>query len=257
VTPATRSHLAEMTTLEAADAAARDTVVLLPVGAQEQHGPGLPLATDTIRAEAVAARVAEALAGRVVVGPSLPVGISPHHLAFAGTVSLRPSTFTTVLREYVESLARHGWRRFLVVTGHGGNNAALGTLTQELMHDRPDLEVAWTPVTPVAADAVAAMQPSEVSGHSGEAETAQMLEVAPHLVRTDALTPGTTRLDELDALGRVARRAGHPTLPVPYDRLSANGVLGDPRRATADDGRKIVDTVTARIVDFIEEWSAA
>lgn len=247
-------RLAEMTTDEAAAAVRRGTVVVLPVGAFEQHGPGLPLATDLVRAEAVAARVAAALPESVVVGPTLPVGISPHHLGFAGTVSLRPSTFVTVLREYVDSLALHGWRRFLVVTGHGGNNAALGTLVQELMQDRPDLELAWTPVTGVAADAVADMQVSEVHGHSGEAETAQMLYVAPHLVRTDRLEPGTTRLDELEPLPRLTRRAGHPTIAVRWDRLAANGVLGDPRRATADDGRVIIDRVTERIVAFLEEW---
>jgi creatinine amidohydrolase len=251
---ATSHRLGELTTDEAAAAVARGTVVLLPVGAFEQHGPGLPLATDQVRADAVCDLVGERLPERVVVGPPVPVGVSPHHLAFAGTMTLRPATFVAVVREYVESLAGHGWRRFLVVTGHGGNNAALGVLTQDLLRERPDLEVAWTPVTALASDVVAGLDVSEVHGHSGEAETAQMLHVAPHLVRTERLTPGTTRLDELDPLARLARRSGPPTLPLPYDRLSANGVLGDPRRATADDGRTLVETVVDRIVDFVTDW---
>lgn len=250
----TRTHLAEMTTLEAAAAVERGTVVVLPAGAFEQHGPGLPMATDLIRADAVADMVAEILPDEVVIGPSIPVGVSPHHMAFAGTITLRPSTFTTVLREYVDSLASHGWRRFLVVTGHGGNNAALGVLAQELIADRPELEFAWSPVTTVAADVVAAMDRSEVHGHSGEAETAQMLYVAPELVRTDDLAPGTTALAELDPLSRLARRSGPPTLGVPYDRLAASGVLGDPRRATEADGKAIIDTVVDRIVDYLRQW---
>jgi len=250
------ARLGEMTTLEAHEAVSTRTVVLLPVGAFEQHGPGLPLATDQIRAEAVCERVAESLPDDVVIGPSLPVGVSPHHLAFTGTVSLRPATFVAVLREYVDSLAASGWRRFLVVTGHGGNNSALGTLAQTLLHDRPDLELAWTPLTPLASGVVADMGVSEVHGHSGEAETAQMLHVAPQLVRRDQLEAGTTRLDELDATGRLARRPGHPVLSVRYDRLSPIGVLGDPRRADAEQGRDIVDTITHQIVDFVEEWIA-
>ncbi|EGD41827.1 putative creatinine amidohydrolase [Nocardioidaceae bacterium Broad-1] len=248
------ARLAEMTTLEAARSAEAGTVVVIPVGAFEQHGAGLPLATDQIRAEALAEAVAAALPGKVVIGPGVPVGVSPHHQAFAGTVSLRPTLFAAVVREYVESLAAHGWRRFLVITGHGGNNATLGTLAQELLRDRPDLELAWTPVTTLAKDAVATMELSPVSGHSGEAETAQMLHVAPHLVRHDLLTPGTTTPDELDPLARLARSVSQPAVALPYDRLSPTGVLGDPRRATAEDGRAILAEATDRIVAFIKEW---
>jgi len=250
------ARLAEMTTAEAAEAVERDTVVVLPVGAFEQHGPAMPLATDTIRADALAERVAAALPDRVVIGPSLPVGISPHHLAFPGTVTLRPTTFITVLREYVDSLAGHGWRRILVITGHGGNNAALGVLAQDLVHDRPDLEFAWTPVTALAPQAVAELGVSEVHGHCGEAETAQMLHVAPQLVRRDLLAPGTARLDQLDPLARLARTAGQPTMALRYDRLSANGVLGDPRHVDAEDGRAIIDAATQRVVDFVTGWLA-
>lgn len=250
------ARLEEMTTAQARASVERGAIVLLPVGALEQHGPALPLGTDTVRAEAVVSRVAAELGDAVVVGPTVPVGVSPHHLAFTGTISLRPATFVTVLREYLESIAGHGWRRVLVVTGHGGNNAALGVLAQEVLRELPELELAWTPVTAVASDHVAAMDTSEVHGHCGEAETAQMLHVAPDLVRTDLLEPGTTRLDELDALSHLARTHKSPALALPYDRLSANGVLGDPRRATADDGRVIIDLVTERLVDFLTEWAA-
>ncbi|MFC7623923.1 creatininase family protein [Microlunatus sp. GCM10028923] len=246
-------RLAELTTDEAAAAAATGAAVLLPVGAFEQHGPGLPLATDLVRAERLADAVADELGGAAVIGPSVPVGVSPHHLAFAGTVSLRPATFLAVLRDYLDSLARHGWRRFLVVTGHGGNNAALDVLAQDLLRDRPELRFAWAPVTALAADVVAAMETSEVTGHSGEAETAQMLHLAPDQVRRDRLRPGTTALDQLEPLTRLSR-SRYPALAVGYDQLSPDGVLGDPRRATAADGRAIVERATARLVAFLKEW---
>lgn len=250
-------RLAEMTTREAADAVARGTIVLIPAGALEQHGPGMALGTDLFRAEAVVAEVASNLAGRVVVGPSVPLGVSPHHMAFPGTVTLTTGTFAAVVREYVTSLHQHGWTRFLVVTGHGGNNATLTTVAQDLLVSHPGVQLAWSPLTSLAGAAVAAMEPSAVHGHSGEAETAQMLHIAPHLVHTDRLEPGTTTPDQLDDVSRTARRHAQPALTLPYDRLSANGVLGDPRRATAEDGAAIVQAIVGRITTFLEEWQAA
>jgi len=100
------------------------------------------------------------------------------------------------------------------------------------------------------------MHRAEVTGHCGESETAQMLHVAPHLVHTDRLAPGSTALDQLDPLSRLARRTA-PALARRYDRLSANGVLGDPTTATADQGRAIVDAVTTELVDYLQEWLAA
>ncbi|MFZ3560411.1 MULTISPECIES: creatininase family protein [unclassified Streptomyces] len=247
-------RLAELTTEEAADAVTRAPVVIIPAGAYEQHGPGMPIATDTIRAERIADLVGARLAGRVVIGPPLPVGVSPHHMAFAGTVTLTTTTFAAVVREYVESLRRHGWRRFLVLTGHGGNNATLTTVAQDLLVSHPDVRFAWTPVTALASGVVAGMGVSEVHGHSGEAETAQMLCLAPELVHRDRLKPGSVSMDELKPEARLARSFSQPTLTLPYDELSANGVLGDPTSATAEDGAAIVAAAVDRVSAFVEEW---
>jgi Creatinine amidohydrolase len=95
-----------------------------------------------------------------------------------------------------------------------------------------------------------------VHGHSGEAETAQMLFLAPHLVHEDRLVAGVHSRADLGPLAGLALRGSAPTLTARYDLLSANGVLGDPRRATSDDGAAIVDAVVRRIVAFVEEWLA-
>lgn len=249
--------LGEMTTVEAAEAVTASPVVLIPAGAFEQHGPGMPLATDLLRADHVVDAVAAAVGDRVVIGPPVPVGVSPHHLGFAGTITLSTTTFAAVIREYVDSLHRHGWRKVLVVTGHGGNNAILTAVGQDLLTTHPELQFAWTPVTPLAATVVSEMDVSEVHGHGGEAETAQMLHIAPELVHRDRLEPGTTALAELDPVARLSRRDGHPSLTIRYDRLSKIGILGDPRTATAEAGNSIVDMVVARIADYVTEWLAA
>ncbi|WP_238654304.1 creatininase family protein [Rothia uropygialis] len=248
-----RVHLCDMTSRETAEIDKSRAVVLIPVGAFEQHGPAMPMATDQIRARALCHLVAERLGGSAFVGPELPVGISVHHTTFAGTMTLKPETFIQVVAEYAVSLHRNGWQRVLVVTGHGGNNSALGVVAQRLLDEAPDLEFAWTPITGLAAERIRAFGTAEVTGHCGEAETAQMLHVAPDLVREDLLQPGTTQLEQMQPLPRLSRQA-RPGLVVTWDRLSANGVLGDPTRATAELGSEIIEIATEVICDYIRTW---
>lgn len=245
--------LAEMTTDEAQAAVRRSPLVIVPVGAQEQHGGGMAMSTDTVRAVGVAERVAERLAGRAVIAPVVPYGVSPHHLAFAGTVSLSPATFMSIVRDVIASLHEHGWQRFLVVTGHGGNNAALSVLAQEYV--RSELMFAWTPITSVVSDLITDV--SAVHGHAGEAEAAQMLYLAPDLVQADRLEPGATTLDELSTPARLSRQTRGPRLSVGFDTYHKRGVLGDPRRATAEDGRLLVETAADRIAAFADELLSA
>ncbi len=178
-------------------------------------------------------------------------------MAFAGTVTLSPATFQSVLRDVVASLHQHGWRQFLVITGHGGNNAALSVLAQEYLLE-PDLTFAWTPITPLVSDLIAGMEVSQVHGHAGEAETAQMLYLAPELVHPEHLEPGATELDELSTpKARLSRQAQGPRLSVGFDVYHKRGVLGDPRRATAEDGRLLVETAADRIAAFADELLSA
>ncbi|MGC4943904.1 creatininase family protein [Kribbella sp. DT2] len=247
------NRLAEMTTDQAKDAVRTAPLVIIPVGAQEQHGGGMAMATDTVRAVGVADLVAERLAGRAVVAPPLPYGVSPHHMAFAGTMTLSPATFASVVRELVDSLHQHGWRQFLVVTGHGGNNAALSVLAQEYV--RSDLTFAWTPLTEIVSDLITDV--SEVHGHAGEAETAQMLYLAPELVHSEDLEPGALTFDELSTPARLSRTKRGPRMSVGFDVYHKRGVLGDPRRATAEQGRLLVETAADRIAAFADELLSA
>lgn len=249
-------HLAELTSAQTAAIDKDRAAVLIPVGAFEQHGPAMPMATDQIRAVALCDDVVSRLAGTAYVGPELGVGISPHHTTFPGTISLAPETFIQVIFEFALNLHRNGWSRVMVVTGHGGNNAALGVVAQRLLTEAPRLQFAWTPVTALASREIQDFGTTEVTGHCGEAETAQMLHVAPEVVRTEDLTAGTTELAAMSPLARLSRQA-RPSLSLTWDRLSPNGVLGDPTRATAALGRSIIDAAALRITEYITAWIGA
>ena len=286
----------DLTSLEVDLAKQSDTLLILPVGACEQHGDGLPLSTDSIRAEHVAMAVAEELAeeraetensaagdssraresgiaaGSAVAGsaaagsaaagsaaatrafvlPSIDYGVSPHHGNLPGTITLDPRTFVDIVTSVAGQLCNSGFTRILVITGHGGNMAALGVAQQVLLGTHPNLTFAYSPVSSLATEATAALPRTEVSGHSGESETSQMLAIDELLVDSPRLTAGATALDDLSPRARLSRTKS-PASAVTFDQYSENGVLGDPRTATAAAGDDILGEIIAKLVDYSRE----
>lgn len=248
-------RLDKLTWQEIAHRRANAPLVIVPVGSCEQHGPALALSTDTLRAEACASLLAERLAPLALVTPPLPVGVSEHHMGFPGTLTVTPSTFGRFVFEIVESLTRHGWRRIFVLNGHGGNDAALGVLATQVMRDLPKICFAWSGISPLVSDLSAAHAKSELRGHSCELETSQTMYLAPDSVRHDKLAAGTSEPSQLTreaALSR-SRRAIH--YPLPYDRVTANGALGDARAANRALGELLIETALDRLVPFLSDFA--
>jgi creatinine amidohydrolase len=207
--------------------------VLVPVGSVEQHGPHLPLDTDTAIATAVASAAAEALAAaghQVLVAPPLSYGSSGEHQDFAGTSSLG----TAVLREVVVELTRsmRTWaRRVVFVNAHGGNVAALRSAVGQLVAEGHD--VMWVACATELVDL-----------HAGRTETSLMLHLRPGDVRLDRAEVGNTgTLEELLPL----MMAGG------IKAVSANGVLGDPAGATAEEGAAVLAAMVADVVAAVSE----
>ena len=104
--------------------------IILPIGSTEQHGPNGLIGTDAICAEVIAKAVGEA--ANAMVGPTIGVGIAVHHMGFAGSMTVKPSTLIAIIHDYVLSLARHGFRKFLFINGHGGNIATANAAFSEI-----------------------------------------------------------------------------------------------------------------------------
>jgi creatinine amidohydrolase len=126
----------ELTAAELRDKARADAIVLLPVASIEQHGPHLPVGVDSILCEGICRRAAEAMAAEipVLVAPTLWCGMAEHHMAFGGTFSFDLSTYRSVLIALTSSIERHGFKRLIIVNGHGGNIAALAAMLPDLAH---------------------------------------------------------------------------------------------------------------------------
>jgi creatinine amidohydrolase len=206
----------------------RPRVAIVPLGATEQHGPHLPFATDTLVADALAARLAARLDDAIAL-PPLPVGCSSEHMAFPGTLDVTPATLVAVLGDVLRSLARHGVAEAFVFSAHGGNVATLRDALPALAAVAPSLLVrAATDLDAVTArlhaEAARFGVAAEAAGHhAGEVETSIVLALRPELVRADALAPGCVRaVADPQALF-------YPDLR----RHAPEGTVGDPRGAAA------------------------
>lgn len=205
--------------------------VLVPVGSTEQHGPHLPLNTDTEIAVAVAESAAKRLRSRrlrIVVAPALNFGSSGEHQDFAGTSSIGTDALQHVIVELTRSM-RNWARRVVFVNGHGGNVEALRRAVTQLQNEGHD--VAWVPCATEGVDL-----------HAGRTETSLMLHIAPWNVRMQRAEVGN--LGTVEELLPILRQFG-------VKSVSPNGVLGDPRGASAAEGERLLDIMVGRVASGI------
>lgn len=229
--------LAEMTWPEVTDAVAEGaTTVILPLGATEQHGPHLPLGTDTFRALALAMGLSADLPD-ILVAPALPIGCSDEHQGFAGLLGLGHQTLADVVVDCGHRIAGWGVRRLVLLSAHGGNGAALELAATRLAEDVPELSVVVlgsSTSVPEGILALAALDgvPADAVGlHAGEGETSEMLAVRPDLVWMDRAGPGFQGGGE-DLMTRLREEGLQPVTPT--------GVLGDGRLADAARGARYI-----------------
>lgn len=240
----------ELTWPEIRDAiAAGYDTILVAAGSTEQHGPHLPEMTDTLIGTHLVRAIVERLPN-ALQGPTISIGCSEHHMAFAGTVTLRTETFIAVVQDVAHALAWHGFRTIVFIPSHGGNFAPLAQAMEGLRDLDGAKVVAFSDLVGfvgVLSEVSASFGITpEVSGaHAGENETALDLLLRPDLVRMDHAEAGYVGpFDE--KVSQIIFTQGMPA-------LTQNGILGDARPATAEHGRVYLDTMA----DFLAQWVTA
>ena len=230
---------------ELRERAREDAIVILPIGAVEQHGPHLPVEVDSLLGETVALRTARRVAAvePVVVLPCLWTGISEHHMSFGGTITLDFPTFCAVVTGICQSVVRHGFKRIVLLNGHGGNENGLRVVADELS---PKLGVAIAQMTYwyAAAKPIAAILERQASLlHACEAETSMTMALRPELVAADRIALAEVNLtpDAKDVVGPGVYR---------WQSLasrSSAGVIGFPSAASPEKGERLIEAIAEDI----------
>jgi creatinine amidohydrolase len=217
---------------------------VLPLGSTEQHGPHLPLDTDTVIGDALAERLCVEV-GDALGCPTLPVGCASEHLAFPGTLHLEPATLAAVLRDAIRALGRHGITRVFLFSAHGGNAEPLRAALPELRRAcAPVVVDAFTDLghlTDVlrAVSAACGIPAVSAGHHAGEIETSMLLALNPARVRSAALAPGLLiTADDPQRLFYPDLRANAP-----------DGTVGDPRGADAARGTRYLRAWTVLLAE--------
>jgi creatinine amidohydrolase/Fe(II)-dependent formamide hydrolase-like protein len=226
----------------------RDTIVV-SFGAVEQHGHHLPLCTDSLFGDELGRAVAERL--DAFQAPTVRLGCSRHHLAFPGTVSVEESTFHAIVRDVVASLSLHGFRRIVLLPTHGGNFGPLAAALEQI--EAPEgvkvigiTDLALLVNSTLGLGGELGISQSEGGLHGGEWETSLMLALRPELVHMDRAVAGYT--GDLEAgLQRFFEEGTHALTDV--------GVIGDPARASAENGRRYFERLVELTVEYVDARS--
>ena len=255
-----KCHLQELTWEEAKARAAEDATILFPTGSIEQHGPHLPVETDSRLVWEISRRVAEKLADRIniLLTPPLYFGYSTHHREYAGTMTLSGSTYTAVIMELCESLHHNGFRRIFLLNGHGGNLDPLKMAARMLRDRHDDILVGVASYWSVASEVLSKVRESPVGGmsHGCELEASMMWHLRPELVKPERFEKRIpiwrSRHVKDDLLDH-----GSIKLAYHFTEVSPTGVQGDPTLASREKGEKflclIVEEVAGMLIDF-SQW---
>lgn len=233
-------------TWPAIKAVEKDVPVIIPVAAVEQHGHHLPIDTDSRLLGEIVRRIELAMSNEVLIAPLMWLGNSHHHLDFAGTLSAQPRTYLDLLASLIENVLHHGFRRILMLNGHGGNDVpgkqAMFEVRQQ-HRQRNDLLLLFTTYWTLGTqpwEGMPAIEQREM-GHACEWETSMIMRISPHLVRNDLA------LEEIPF--------GNPFLPASRAWITQErsdlGHIGKPHRATAEKGEHLLSSFTADVQSLL------
>jgi creatinine amidohydrolase len=224
-------------------------VLLLPVGAIEQHGPHLPVATDTLLVTNILKRALQLLPQEVAAWrlPALSYGKSNEHEAFPGTISLSGETFLAVLKDIARSVARAGFRRLAFVNGHGGNSALLEVAARDIRAETGLMVFCVQPAFWIEPPFKLSEEEKQYGIHAGELETSLVLALQPGIVKMDKAVKHYMK-PPMPLFGSVSVAWLTPD-------WSETGVFGDATAANPDKGIALLDYASQRLAEIISKIS--
>ncbi|MDR1284539.1 MAG: creatininase family protein [Opitutaceae bacterium] len=246
-----------LTSPEVRAASPAGRVVVLPLGSFEQHGPHLPLTTDTDLVTAIARALEKRLPEKILLLPTLWTGHSTHHLAFPGTLNVRQMPYIQLLIALAESVVAMDGTRLFLLNGHGGNGIPAQAAMREIKSQFPALKTAFAAYWTLAAKTIRDVRESPIGGigHACELETSLMLHLYPEKVHMDrARNDGCRRTG--DPYRQNDMQYARPACFVSeFHEVTGNGTVGQPELATAEKGRRFFEGIIPAIAAFVEDFA--
>jgi creatinine amidohydrolase len=252
----------DLTWPEVNEAVALRKVVLLPVGSTEQHGPHLPLDVDNLIANSVCLEAGRRAPEKILVAPQIPYGYNVHGMDYPGTLHVAYDHFIDFCVDICKSFAYHGFKRVVIVNGHGGNTALLEVVARKTILETDALVASfmWWNMLQVDPNFIASVRESRFpggTGHACEIETSMYLQLAGEKVQMDKAkdhiawynAQGATGFQWGDAFG-----SGPVNVIEWTSTFVDEGVFGQPTLATAEKGRRMLEEATTQLVRFVEEF---
>lgn len=236
----------------------RSMVVIVPFGAVEQHSLHLPMGTDSILIDTIARRLERQMSERVCVLPVTWLGCSRHHMDFAGSLTAATDTFIEVGEQIVNSMFKHGFHRFILLNGHGGNVNKISLMAESLSYQHETkLKVVGITYWHLITQEIKAIRETPLGGmgHACELETSLMLASHPELVRLDRMEADGHFCDsEFDRKDMFV--PGTVVVTRRFRDLSQHGGVGDPISASREKGERIFDAVLGKLRQIVDEIQA-
>lgn len=253
-------YYGEMTWPEVREAAARDPVAIVPIATIEDHGPHLPIDTDLRLCNAVCEQAAALAPDRVVLVPGINHGYSPHHMDFPGAITIGAHTLIDYGLDVCRSLAHHGFKKILIVNGHGSNTPFIDIIARLTVVETNVLAAAvnyWA--APGVREAAEALRESEAVGgmnHACEFETSLYLAIRPDLVDMTKAAHELAHRPTKNYWTDLIAGDGPLVMMEHWSALTQSGVMGDPTKASAEKGHKLLDAAARGIVELVDEMLA-
>ena len=230
-------------------------IVLLPLGSFEQHGPHLPLTTDTDIVTAVARGIERRRADKVLCLPSLWPGHSTHHLFFPGTLSVSQMPYIQLVIELCRAIANLGAKNVFLLNGHGGNDVPVRAALRELKSEFPKLKFVFANYWSLAADSIKRIRKSESGGlgHACEMETSLMLHLHPDRVKQKLGRRDGPR--HTDSYRKADMLYGRPVYFVnEFHEVTKTGTIGHPDLASAEKGKAFLEAIVNDVLAFVDHF---